>query len=253
MIESRDLRGSKHDFMEVFCGGLLFWTSLYFVVNSAISIKSVPKKNEHDIINRVISTCHGFSCLFLTGVNIFVHGAELDAINSNFQQFVFINSSAYFFYDTVAILWNKIADAGTLAHHAMVCIAFIVAMHSHYGGTECMWALFFAEVSNFPMNARFVLRSLDLKHTKICDLSELSFVVLFVLARGVFVPFAVVHCVSSQNCPILLKMMSVGLFLQSILYIIEMFKIALRKKKQEKERKKEGVELYWFSVNPKLT
>lgn len=46
--------------------------------------------------------------------------------------------------------------------------------------------------------------------------------------------------------------MCVGLFIQSILYIIEMVKIAIRKNIQSKERSNKNVELFWFSENPQL-
>jgi len=100
-------------------------------------------------------------------------------------------------------------------------------------------ALFLGEISNAPMNLRFNLRSLGLEFTKIYDLTEWTFfgkinyfknivfipicffiqIVLYVIARGLLVPYLVFHTVTSSLCPLIVKICCIGVFTQSIFFL----------------------------------
>lgn len=76
---------------------------------------------------------------------------------------------------------------------------------------------------------------------------------VYMISRGIFIPFAlVIDCVKAEMCPIIVKVICVGLFLQSVFYIYSMFGILARKNKQYNERCKANVSLYWTSENPKI-
>lgn len=105
-------------------------------------------------------------------------------------------------------------------------------VYALYGATDGIWGIFYAEISNVPMHVRAILRNLGLRYTKAYELCELSYIIIYAIARGVFTPvFLVYPCVLSQTTPFLVKCICVGIFLQSVIYIREMIKIMKRKKR----------------------
>ncbi|KAL4498046.1 hypothetical protein ABPG72_014903 [Tetrahymena utriculariae] len=251
-LNKYDLRNNLQDQLTVFGYSFIFWVAYFFIINKTVEVKGVSQKSLNDIKNRIVSATHGLSIVFLSSYHITFHNQQLDSSNSDFQQFVFIFSIAYFLYDSIACLYYGIDGIGIAIHHAMVVVAYLSSMTALYGGVECMYALFFAELSNFPMNARQCVRSMNLRYTNLHEFFEYTFIILYIIARGIFVPFAVAHCVRSPVCPTLLKIICLGLFAQSIYYIFEMLKGIKRRGKQQKERKQKNIQYFWFQENPEV-
>jgi len=98
------------------------------------------------------------STFLLTLYHIVNDDPQFGARNINFQQFIIISSCAYFIYDTIACIYYGLVDKGLIIHHTMVMIGYSSALFQHYGATEALIGLFFAEVSNFPMHLRMIIR-----------------------------------------------------------------------------------------------
>ena len=82
--------------------------------------------------------------------------------------------------------------------------------------------LFFAEVSNFPMHARVILRNFNLRYTKVYEVFEIIYMISYTIARTIMIPFALwIPCISATNCPLIVKFICTGLTAQSLYYVKE--------------------------------
>ena len=57
-------------------------------------------------------------------------------------------------------------------HHTFVLLGYGSALMNVHGAYASILGLFFAEISNFPMHFRIILRTYDLKFTKLYELME---------------------------------------------------------------------------------
>jgi hypothetical protein len=57
-------------------------------------------------------------------------------------------------------------------HHVFCILGFGFAVYCGYGAIDSIGGLFVAEVSNFPMHMRVILRNFNLKNTKSYELAE---------------------------------------------------------------------------------
>ena len=74
-----------------------------------------------------------------------------------------------------------------------------------------------------------------------------SHIVLYVLARGIFNPvFAFYPCLISVNTPLIAKLMSVGLTVQSYYFIWNMIGIIKTRIHQHQEMKEKKISYFWF-------
>jgi len=112
--------------------------------------------------------------------------------------------------------------------------------------------LFLAEVSNFPMHFRVVLRTLKMRYTKLYELAECMYIGSYIIARGIFITLLVITAVPVTTTPIMIRLSSIGLWIQSLYFVYEMSGIIKRKIKHFKERCQKGISLNWFDDNAKL-
>mmetsp|Transcript_11224 Transcript_11224/g.1739 ORF Transcript_11224/g.1739 Transcript_11224/m.1739 type:complete len:104 (+) Transcript_11224:125-436(+) len=101
---------------------------------------------------------------------------------------------------------------GLYIHHTLAISGYVVGIFYTYGATDGIWGLFFAEISNFPMHLRAIFRQVGLKYTKMYEFTELSYIIIYSLSRGIFCPvFLVYPCVISPS-PIFIKFICLGIF-----------------------------------------
>jgi len=252
-LSDYDFVNSLPDQLMLFFTSLIFWSTFYWLVNSSFTFKTLRKRDQDDVKNRIVSIAHGLFTFLATFYHLKNQDPQFGASNTSFQLFILISSLSYFFYDTVACIYYGIYDTGLILHHSMVLLGYGSAILQQYGATEALSGLFFAEVSNFPMHVRAILKTLGLRYTRLYECLELIYMSTYIIARGVFIPIEVVYnCVSAEMCPLIVKFICCGLAGQSWYYILEMQKILKRKLSQLKERNKKNISYCWLSVNPKL-
>jgi len=114
----------------------------------------------------------------------------------------------------LACMYYGLVDFGLVLHHGMVMIGYSSALFQQYGATEALIGLFFAEVSNFPMHLRMIVKQFGLRYTRLYEVLELIYMATYMISRGIFIPFTlVIDCVRAELCPIIVKVICVGLFL----------------------------------------
>lgn len=228
------------------------WTLLFMIVNNTVVIKNIKKKEVDDIKNRIISILHGLTSLTLTGIMLYIERREYGSPNTDFQELIMLVSGGYFFYDMIACSYYGITDAGLIIHHSMTILGYIICHIYGHGAIESLYGLFLAEISNFPMHLRMILKSLKLRHTLFYEVLEYAYMTLYTVSRTIFVGMLWIQAVPLPMVPWPLKFPMVGLWLQSQKYSYEMYKILKRRYQQYLERKEKSVELAWFKEVPEI-
>lgn len=86
--------------------------------------------------------------------------------NTEFQNFILLFSLSYCIYDFVACVYFGLADGGLVLHHSLCVLGFGSALWQGYGAIDSLGGLFVAEISNFPMHLRVILRNFGLRYTQ---------------------------------------------------------------------------------------
>jgi len=92
--------------------------------------------------------------------------------NTNFQTFIVLFSLSYCIYDLLACVYYRLSDFSLISHHLFCILGFGFGAWSGYGAIDGIGGLFVAEVSNFYMHLRVVLRTFNRKNTKAYEYSE---------------------------------------------------------------------------------
>jgi len=242
----------RQDQLQLILYSAVSWMSICLLIETTISFKFLSKKKAHDLKNRIVSIIHGLYCLILTGYHLFYDQPSYTQQSSDMQHFIVLTSMGYFVYDFIACEFLGISDIGVVVHHSLAIAGY--ASCEYYGNaTMSLVGLFLAEVSNAPMHARAILRTLGKRYTKLYELFELIYLTFYIVARGIFITKMIYDCILISEIPILLRITGLGLWVQSVYYIREMSNILKRKLKQERERKLKGVNYFWLSENPDLS
>lgn len=166
-------------------------------------------------------------------------------------------SLSYFIYDTLACIYYRLMDRSLLIHHFICILGFLMGLLGFKGVYYMIVGLAVAEISNFPMHLRVIIRNLGYKYTKIYEQAENLYIctfenysVLYILARGIFSPFfLMIPCLMSPKIHILLKLAIFALHLQSFFFIYEMIAIVKKKNKRRAEMLEKQVEMDWFTMD----
>jgi hypothetical protein len=205
-----------------------------------------------DIQNRMVSFIHGLILCILSFIDVTYVGLPYGSPNTGFQSFTLTFSLGYFLYDTLAMYYYGLLDAPMMFHHGIVCLGVYLSLCFQASGAEILGGMFISEVSNPVMHARLIVRSLGLRHTKIYESCEFIYIFLYIyyrLFKGIFVVY---NTVSTPNGHPIVKAIAIGVAIQSYFYVYRMVSIVKNRMKEMKERKKGGVQLYWFSHNTKV-
>ena len=65
---------------------------------------------------------------------------------------------AYFIHDTIMMLILGLADKAILIHHVVISVGFYVMIEQGHGGAIEFIGIYTAEISNFPMHLRIILK-----------------------------------------------------------------------------------------------
>jgi len=228
------------------------WTVLFLFVNYNLELPSkLGKRKIDDLKNRVVSIVHGLFALVVSGYHIYRDNPQYEEPATKIQHIILLTSCAYFIYDFVACAIYGLADTGLVLHHTL-CLLGIGACELNNNATTGLLGLFLAEASNFPMHFRVVLRTLKMRYTKLYELAECAYIVLYIIARGIAMTLLILTSTQVSSTPIIIRMTGCGLWVQSLYFIYEMTGILKRKVKHFKERCQKGISLNWFDDNAKL-
>lgn len=240
------------DKLNFFLGAVVAWGVFFLFVNYNVELPAkLGKKKIDDVKNRIVSIAHGLFAFFVTGYHIYRDNPQYAEPATPIQHIIMLTSCAYFTYDFIACAFYGLADMGLVLHHGMVLIG-IMSCEMMNNCTTGLLGLFLAEVSNFPMHFRAILRTLKMRYTKLYELSECLYMGTYLMARGIFVTLLVITATPVSETPIAIRITCIGLWVQSLYYIYEMSGILKRKLKNYRERVTKNITYNWFSDNPRL-
>jgi len=211
----------------------------------------MSKKKADDMKNRIISIFHGLFAFFVSGYHIYRDNPQYDQQATPIQHMILLTSAAYFTYDFAACVYYGLSDMALVLHHTL-CIMGILSCEMTNNGTTAIILLFLAEVSNFPMHSRVILRQLKMRYTKLYELADCLYLIAYIIARGVFMTRLAFTALPVAETPITPRVALFGIWAQSIYFINEMRSILKTKVKQYKERSQKGISLNWLNENERL-
>lgn len=231
----------------------VLWTLLYtFVHNLPIFKESEPKK-ALDSKNRIVSIIHASVAFIWSTIDyIYFQSDKCGSKNSEFQNHLLIFSCSYFIYDILASIYFGILDQGMLIHHLFVIFSEYCGIVFNNSASEMIRALVSAEVSNPIMHIRKILSNSRLADTKIHLYLEYIYFGLYIFSRMIFGVMITIWTVFCMDNLFMVKIGGTLVIVQSMLYTLNMIGIIKLRVKEYKERSKESVKLYWFSVNEKI-
>lgn len=234
-----------------FIGSVLVWSAICVLVESTISFKSLTPKQDHDVKNRIVSILHGTLTLILAGYSLFVDKTGYTDPNTDVQHFAILTSMGYFLYDLIACVYYDISDRALWIHHSLAMFGYFTCVY-YNNSTLSMVGLFYAELSNPPMHLRAIFRSFGMRYTISYELCDIAYIVIYIIARGVFITYAIYQTLLNGEIPFLLRFTCFSLWAQSVYFMNEMVGILRRKNKQYKERVKKGIPYFWLTENPEI-
>ena len=145
------------------------------------------------------------------------------------------------------MLFEGILDKAMCLHHPLSAFGLFLPLYENIQGNYVMMAIFISEVSNPPMTLRHILRLSGFRNTKIYEVSEVSFILLYIYARllaGTPIVYQTLICPSNH---LLIKGACLGLILQSWYFGVQMFRMLMRRYREVLLRKNVGIKLNWFT------
>jgi hypothetical protein len=235
-----------------FAGAFTAWSVLFLFVNYNVDLPSkLGKRKIDDVKNRIVSIAHGLFALFVTGYHLYRDNPGYADPATPIQHIINLTSCAYFLYDFVACAYYGLADMGLVLHHSM-CLIGITSCELMNNATLGIIGLCLAETSNFPMHFRSILRTLKMRYTKLYELSENIYMMIYIMARGIGSTYLVLTASQVSETPIVIRLISFGLWAQSLYFIYEMYGIMRRKLKHYKERCQKDISYNWFDDNSRI-
>jgi hypothetical protein len=240
---------------------MIFWILLYnFVMliplpkyktlkNAEGKPIEVTKAEALDIQNRIVSLVHGIMCIVCCFYDLTYVKNEYGSENVGIENFNLVMSLGYFLYDTLAMQYYGLLDSPMLFHHSICCLGFYLSVCFNASAPEILAGMYISEISNPVMHVRLIIRNLGYRHTATYEVCEYSYILLYIyyrLLKGLFIVYSTITCTVGHP---LIKLIAIGMAVQSYFYVIRMVTILKSRYKEMSTRRKEGVYLFWFSHN----
>ena len=116
-------------------------------------------------------------------------------------------------------------DSGMFIHHTLTIIGAYTGLVL---GTSCSYivlATYVLEISNPVMHLRTIIRHFGMRYTKSYEVLELLYVMLYIYGRVILGTSVVIRTVTCSENNYFVKIVAVGLALQSYFYIKRMILI----------------------------
>jgi len=175
--------------------------------------------------------------------------SECGAPNSFTQELIIVNTGAYFLYDFIAMAYYGLLDSSMTIHHVVCVLGIYISLMEGFSANDVIAGLFIAEISNPPMHGRVMLKHVGKRMTKLYELCEYLYIVLYIFGRcliGSPVIYKVVSCTSSN---FLVRAVAGVLALQSYYFVFKMIRLLRHRFRSYALRKSHGIKLHWFTVN----
>lgn len=251
-LETPDYSGSPVQvtiFLQIFWFIFWIWTES-FIKSYKFTFRN--KKDELDLINRILSATHGLVIFILSFYDQLYNPLPWSAQNTEAENNTFYFSMTYFIYDTVAMFKYDVSSRAIEAHHFCSIGTLQVVTNTNTGGKLLSLGLFVTEISNVFMHGRKILDNFGMKYTKIRSGFENLYFCLFFVFRGIGGPYAIWLCAITENIHVVELILGLFICVQSYMTFPVMYKLIKKNQKMMKIQKQHKIKKYWFAVNPKI-
>lgn len=215
--------------------GVISWATTFLLMR-----KIVFPNQSFDFCNRVVSTIHASLAVVLSSLSVQDWRCPVCPVaskSSPWQMQTMAVSLAYMIYDLGCGLFEKHVKIDNSIHHLVSIIGFGAGLAYEKCGSEMVAALWITEISSPFLHLRELLKELGYKDTDLNFAADISFAIIFSLARMVGGPCLPFVTLSADN-PLLIKAMALGLQLVSAFWfykIARMVKYKVAKRTSSKE------------------
>lgn len=198
--------------------GLVCWSAVFLFVRSMF-----PKRS-FDFCNRLVSTMHAMLAVCLASLSVEDWKCPVCPLpkSSPRQMQTLAVTVSYLIYDLVCCLLGDHFSVDNTVHHVVSIVGMFAGLAYQKCGTEMVAALWLTELSSPFLHMRELLKELGYRDTDLNLAADMSFAVIFSVARMVGGPYLMYMTLVAEN-PLVIKGMAVGLQLVSAFWF---FKIA---------------------------
>ncbi|KAI3897485.1 hypothetical protein MKW92_032833 [Papaver armeniacum] len=191
--------------------GVISWTALF------ISVRKMFPKKSFSFCNRVVSTIHASLGVILASLSVQNWSCPICPMSpsSPFQMQTLAVTLAYMIYDLVCCFFGPDHfNIDNAVHHLVSIIGLVAGLSYQMCGSELVATLWVTEISSPFLHARELLKEFGYRDTDLNLLADISFAVIFSIARMGVGPYLTYITLSADN-PLLIKIMGSGLQLVS--------------------------------------
>lgn len=199
--------------------GVISWTTAFLLTRRFLPNRSF------DFCNRLVSTIHASLAVTLSALSVQDWNCPVCPLASDSsppQMKALAVSLAYLIYDLICGLFDKKIKMDNSIHHLVSIVGFTAGLAYKKCGSEMVAAICITEISSPFLHLRELLKELGHRDTDLNLAADISFAVIFTVARMIGGPYLTYLTLSADN-PFLIKAMALGLQLVSAFWF---YKIA---------------------------
>lgn len=180
--------------------------------------------------SRIVTLIHGSTTALFGMQQCFLNELLFgDQSQTTAQTTLLIYSLGYFIFDVAWCLYYQTETKLMMFHHIFSTIAIYRVILKEYPGAQSACALGCMEVSNPLLQIRWYIRTFGYHHSPIFTAVEVMFVIVFACVRLFFGTFFTVMVVMHPYDTFEFKILCVGLYVISWMFMIQMFNYILQK------------------------
>ncbi|KAK1555673.1 hypothetical protein Q3G72_029782 [Acer saccharum] len=199
--------------------GVISWTATF------LFIRKVFSKRSFEFCNRIVSTIHAILAVTLAALSVqdwTCPVCPLASKSSPAQMKTLAVSLAYLIYDLVCCLFGDQISIDNTIHHLVSIVGVVAGLSYQKCGSEMAATAIITEISSPFLHLRELLKELGYRDTGLSLIADITFAVIFSIARMIGGPYLCYVTLSANN-PLLIKAMALGLQLVSAFWF---YKIA---------------------------
>ncbi|XP_028822428.1 TLC domain-containing protein 5a [Denticeps clupeoides] len=203
------------------------WVSLYALLCHANS------SHGYEWNCRLVTLFHGILAVCITAYIGYVDGpwpfTHPGTRNTPLQITALVISLGYFLFDMAWCVYFRTEGLVMLAHHTVSMLGILLTLSLEESGIESCAVLFGSEVTNPLLQARWFLRQTGRYDSRLGDLVDVLFVLLFVTMR-IVVGGNMLYCeLISPRPKFVIKCGGVAMYLLSWVFMVDIGRFAIRK------------------------
>nr|GLL48833.1 transmembrane protein 136-like [Ipomoea trifida] len=201
------------------------WATLFVVTT-----KVLPKRS-FDFRSRIVATFHAFLAITLASLSVQDWSCPLCPLAtkpSPQQNQALAITTGYMIYDLMCCVYHHQQKTEDLVHHLVTILGLGAGLAYQRCGSEMVGALWVSEISGPFLHLRELLKELGYRDTALNLAVDICFAVIFSLSRMIGGTYLTYLTVSNEN-PILIKAMSVGLLSVSAFWFYKIVRMVIYK------------------------